>query len=136
MRILTVTKLVFAALLALSFSTVCLADSINWQPYSSAAFAKAKKSNKMVLLFGKANWCPWCRRMKNETYSDDSIIKLVNSNFIPVMIDIDDDASIADRFDISVVPVNIILTGDYKVVDSKTGYLSVSQLTSFLKNTN
>lgn len=116
------------------FSMTASFADINWQSYSSAAFAKAKKEHKNVLLFGQASWCPWCRRMKNDTYSDSTVINLVNKNFVPVMIDIDSQSSVADRYDISVVPANIILTSDYKVVGSKTGYLSPSQMASFLRN--
>lgn len=133
MQIKTLSKLFVALFLTFSIG-VCFADSINWQPYSSATFAKAKKQHRMVLLFGKATWCPWCRRMKSDTFSDSAVVSLINKNYVPVMVDIDDQSSIADRFNISVVPANIILTGDYKVVDSKTGYLSASQMSSFLRS--
>lgn len=134
MRAQTIAKVVLAFFVVLGTINACFADSINWQPYSSAAFAKAKKEHRHVLLFGKANWCPWCRRMKNETFSNSTVISLINKNFVPVMIDIDDQSSVADRYDISVVPASIILTGDYKVVASKTGYLSASEMSTFLRN--
>lgn len=133
MRTQFITKLAITLLVTL-FSGICSAADINWQSYSSAAFAKAKKEHRLVLLFGKASWCPWCRRMKSETFSDNSVIELVNKNYVPVMIDIDENASIADRFDISVVPANIILTGDYRVVATKTGYIGASEMSSFLRN--
>lgn len=136
MQIKTVAKLFLAFFLSFSMGA-CFAESINWQPYSSASFAKAKKQHKLVLLFGKANWCPWCKRMKSDTFTDSSVVNLINRNYVPVMIDIDEQSSVADRYNISVVPANIILTGDYKVIDSRTGYLSASQMSSFLRsNTN
>lgn len=135
MQFKTLSKFFIAFFLAISVGT-CFADSINWQSYTSATFAKAKKQHKLVLLFGKATWCPWCRRMKNETFTDSTVISLINKNYVPIMIDIDDQSSIADQYNISVVPANIIMTDDYKVVDSKTGYLSANQMASFLQKNN
>lgn len=132
-RFKSLSAFILAFFLSVSM-TACFAEDINWQPFSDSTFAKAKKQHRMVLIFGKATWCPWCRRMKSETLTDSTVISLINNNYVPVMIDIDEQSNVADRFNISVVPANIILTGDYQVVDSKTGYLSVSQMTSFLRS--
>lgn len=125
-------KLALGTLFVLAVQT-CLAADINWQPYSSSIFAKAKKQHSLVLLFGKATWCPWCRRMKSDTFTDSTVINLINKHYIPVSIDIDDDSSIASRYQMSVVPVVIILDGDYKIIDSKTGYMGASSMASFLR---
>jgi uncharacterized protein YyaL (SSP411 family) len=133
MRTTFFSKLIIAIFFTVAAS-VCAAAEINWQSYSSAAFAKAQKQHRMVLLFGKASWCPWCRRMKSETFTDSTVVSLINQYYVPVMIDIDSDPSIADRYNISVVPANVIMSGNYKVIDSKTGYISAREMASFLRN--
>lgn len=133
MRLQSISRIILCFFLALGVST-CFAADINWQTYSKSSFAKAKKEHRLVLLFGKASWCPWCRRMKSETYSNNSVIELVNKYYIPVMVDIDDEASIADKYNISSVPTVIILDGDYKIVDSKAGFQDVSDLVKMLQS--
>ncbi len=128
----TIARLFLAFFLTFSLSTA-FAEDINWHSYSKSAFAEAKKQHKNVLLFGMASWCPWCKKMKSNVFTDSTVVSLINQKYVPVMIDIDKEAHVADSYNISVVPTNIILSGDYKVIDSKTGYLSASEMASFLR---
>ena len=114
-------------------STTCFAD-INWQPYSKNVFTKAKQEHKLVLIFGKAEWCPWCRKMKDNTYSDSAVVSLVNKHFIPVRVDIDNDAGLASNYDITVVPKTIILDENARTVDSLTGYIDSGAMLKFLQS--
>lgn len=124
---------IIATFLFAFFSTTCFAD-INWQSYSKNVFAKAKQEHKLVLIFGKAEWCPWCRKMKDNTYTDSAVISLVNKRFIPVRVDIDNDASLASNYDITVVPKTIILDENARTVDSLTGYIDSGAMLKFLQS--
>src|SRR6516225_9794903 len=50
---------------------------INWQPWSDQIFAKAKESNRYVLLDLEAIWCHWCHVMDEKTYRTPKVIKLI-----------------------------------------------------------
>ena len=39
-------------------------DNIDWQPWSDAVFAQAKKEGRFVLLNLGAVWCHWCESAK------------------------------------------------------------------------
>jgi thioredoxin-related protein len=132
-QIRTIIKLFLPVILAMTIST-CFAASVNWQPYSSATFDKAKAQHRNVLLFGKANWCPWCRRMRSSTFTDSSVESLINKHYIPVMIDIDTDADLANQYQIKAVPTIIILNGDKKILDTTTGYQTASDMAEFLRH--
>lgn len=133
MRYPTLAKLIIALLLSI-VSCASLAASISWHRYSEAAFSLAKKENRLVLLFGKAAWCPWCRRMQNEVFTNGTVIGLINKYYIPVVVDIDNDAAIADSYHISGVPANIIMNSDYKIIDSKMGFVDANEMASFLRS--
>lgn len=118
----------------LFFANTCFAAGINWHNYSSSVFDQAKKQNKLVLIFGKAEWCHWCQQMKKEVYTNDDVIQQVNSHYIAVYVDIDNDAAVANHYQISGVPTTIIMNGDRQVLKSESGYLSASELSSLLSN--
>jgi len=46
----------------------------------------SQKYNKDMLIFFYRPGCDFCQRMKKETLNDPQIIKLINENFLPVMI--------------------------------------------------
>lgn len=59
------------------------ADSINWQDYQ-AGIIRNKTAEKIMIVDVFTVWCGWCKRMDATTYSDESVIRLINKYFIPV----------------------------------------------------
>jgi len=47
---------------------------------------KLKVESKDVFVMVHADWCPKCDRFKKETYINPKVIKAINDNFYPVMI--------------------------------------------------
>jgi len=60
-------------------------NSINWLELAEAE-RLSEKSNKNMLLFFYRENCEYCEKMKSQTFTDSSVIKLINDNFFPVMI--------------------------------------------------
>ena len=58
---------------------------INWFSLEDAEIL-SKKNNKNMLLFFYRENCEYCEKMKNNTFSDLSVVKLINDNFFPVML--------------------------------------------------
>jgi thioredoxin-related protein len=61
-------------------------NSINWLPLKEAK-VQAKKYNGKILIFFYKKKCPYCDKMKKETFSDPTIIKMINNNFFSVQLD-------------------------------------------------
>ena len=59
--------------------------NINWLEISKAETLSAKYNKNMLLFFFRDN-CDFCEKMKNQTFTDPSVIELINNNFFPVMI--------------------------------------------------
>ena len=68
-----------------SFSQGNTTNSINWVSLAEGE-KYSEKYNKNMLIFFYRNNCDYCMRMKNEVLSDPQIIKLINENFFPVML--------------------------------------------------
>ena len=60
-------------------------NSINWLELAEAE-RLSEKSNKNMLLFFYRENCEYCEKMKSQTFTDPSVIGLINDNFFPVMI--------------------------------------------------
>ena len=69
-----------------SFSQGNPSNTINWLTLSEGE-KYSEKYNKNMLIFFYRNNCDYCMRMKKEVLSDPQIIKLINENFFPVMLD-------------------------------------------------
>ncbi|HLC36340.1 MAG TPA: thioredoxin domain-containing protein [archaeon] len=75
---------------------------VNWFPWSRAAFDKAKKEDKPILLDIGAVWCHWCHVMDEESYEDPEIGKIINENFIAVKVDRDERPDLDKQYQLSV----------------------------------
>lgn len=113
-------RITFVLLTLLVFNHA-YAASISWQKYSTRIFSQAKKSGKLILIYGKAGWCHYCQKM-NGTFNDGSITMIVNNNFIPVKVDIDTDQAVASSYNISSVPTILIVDANNRVLDTFAGY--------------
>ena len=77
---------ILALIPLISFSQGNPSNTINWLTLSEAE-KYSEKYNKNMLIFFYRNNCDYCMRMKKEVLSDPQIIKLINENFFPVMLD-------------------------------------------------
>ena len=59
--------------------------NIKWLELREAEKLSAKYIKNMLLFFYREN-CDFCEKMKNQTFTDSSVIELINNNFFPVMI--------------------------------------------------
>ena len=87
------------------------ASPIPWREWSESAFADARAEEKPVLLTLGATWCHWCHVMDETAYSDERVIELVKSRFIPVRVDVDQRPDISLRYNQGGFPSVAFLTG-------------------------
>ena len=60
-------------------------NNINWLDLNEAE-SLSEKSNKNMLLFFYRDNCDFCEKMKSQTFTDSTVINLINENFFPVML--------------------------------------------------
>ena len=119
-------------LLSLSFNALA-EDSINWREWSPQIFKEAQKQHKLVMVFGKAEWCPWCQRMKSNTYADPEVIALMNKSFIPVHVDVDQDSALAEELHIDNLPTILFMNANQKVLKETKGYTTAGTMIRYMK---
>jgi len=74
----------------------------------------AKENNKKVFVFGQADWCHYCKKMKKEVFTQQKTIELLNKHFYPVELTVDSDEK-------------IIFNGDSYTMSHLSGMLGINQ---------
>ena len=98
----------------LLFSTLNAAE-LNWDHNYTKALATAKKENKMVYLFIGADNCKHCERFKEQTLSNEDLIKDMKEDYILLYMSIDKH-DIPDGFEMFGVPFHYFLTPEGKII--------------------
>ena len=82
--------------------------AVTWHPWGDAAFAQAKRENKVVFLSVGYSTCHWCHVMERESFSDPEIARLMDEAFVSIKVDRE------ERPDLDAVYITVTrtLTGD------------------------
>jgi uncharacterized protein len=71
---------------------------VRWLPFGEAAFQRAAREDKPILLDIGAVWCHWCHVMDRESYEDEDTASLINELFVPVKVDRDERPDVDARY--------------------------------------
>lgn len=96
------------------------ANEIDWRHWGRAAFEEAAAADRLVLLNLSSTWCAACHEMDETTYSEPSIIKRINEDFLPVRVDADRLPHVQDRYIAGGWPTNAVLTPAGEALWSET----------------
>jgi uncharacterized protein YyaL (SSP411 family) len=109
------------------------AASIEWQPWSDAAFQLAKREHKFVIMDLEAVWCHWCHVMDETTYKDPRVIKLFAEHYVAVRVDEDSRPDLAGRYEDYGWPATIVFAPDGSEIVRRRGYLPPGTMASMLQ---
>ena len=90
-------------------------QAFTWMEYDAAAFEKAKKERRFILLDGAAEWCHWCHVMDATTYRDPDVGKILGEKFVAIRIDVDARPDLEERYADWGWPATILLSPDAEV---------------------
>lgn len=62
-------------------------NPVNWLPWGTEAFDKAKAENRLVLISIGYSACHWCHVMEKETFEDSTAAAYMNEHFICIKVD-------------------------------------------------
>ena len=100
-----------------------------------AAFASAQASNKPVLLYWGAQWCPPCKQLKSAVFSRPDFIEK-SKLFVPVYLDGDlpDAQKWGDVFRVMGYPTVVVLKPDRTEITRIAGNMDLSLYAGVLDN--
>ncbi|MGC8562138.1 MAG: thioredoxin domain-containing protein [Thermoplasmata archaeon] len=62
-------------------------DLVKWNLWSDSLFDMAKKVDKPLFITIGYSTCHWCHVIQKESFRDEEISRIINENYIPVVID-------------------------------------------------
>ena len=113
-------------------ATAAHASTVQWQPWSEALFAQAKRENKFILLDLEAVWCHWCHVMDEKTYTDPQVGVLLRDHYIAVKVDSDAHPEMARRYEDYGWPATVVFNAQGEEIVKRRGYLWPELMISML----
>lgn len=105
--------------------------SIRWRTDLPSALLEAQRTNKAVLVDFTADWCPPCIVMKHDVWPDDGVEGAVTRSYIPVLIDVDTDTTVGERYGVRGIPTVLVFDAAGHVV-RRGDFLNASGMVKFL----
>lgn len=62
-------------------------NPVDWYPWGTEAFEKARREDKPILLSIGYAACHWCHVMAHESFEDEAIAQLMNDHFVNIKVD-------------------------------------------------
>ncbi|MFW6017039.1 MAG: thioredoxin domain-containing protein, partial [bacterium] len=62
-------------------------NPVNWHPWETDSFEKAKSEDKPIFLSIGYSTCHWCHVMAEESFEDRQVAKLINKVFLSIKVD-------------------------------------------------
>ncbi len=97
------------------------------------ALDEAKAREKPVFAYFRSESCGWCKKFENETFTNETVIKTLNENFILVSLDVYEQENETRNFRIGGTPTEIFLDSNGTEITRIRGY---SETGPFLDTVN
>lgn len=102
---------------------------IQWRKDIRAASRESSETGLPILMKFSAKWCGPCKLMKAETFTDPRLAEMINTCFIPVEVDTDQNEQLARRLRIESVPTTMVISPHGDIAERREGFQSAAQLT-------
>ena len=111
---------------------------LNWLSYNEG-LTLAEKENKYVLIYFYTDACSWCKKMVDQTYSNEEVKKILSDQFVAVKIDarsenkvIENGKEITERelatlYQVSGYPSTWFLERNHSRIAPLPGYVATEQ---------
>jgi thioredoxin-like negative regulator of GroEL len=119
--------------LALGLPQAARAQEVQWRyDYNSARKEAEEKSRPLVIDFGTED-CMWCKRLDASTFHDATVAGTMNEKFVPLKIDANRDAPLAQSLRIQSYPTVVLAGPDGKIIDMVVGFKDAAQFQELLQ---
>ena len=129
-RALWIILLVFFVFVTTVFLTQ-RRDTIDWIEDYETGIESAKRQNKPALLCFFKQHTRFSSQMWQDTYNNPTVIKYVEANFVPILIDVDKQPKITKRYNVTYYPTHYVEHPNTNQTDGP--FLGVHRLFEFIK---
>lgn len=97
-------------------------SKVKWQSNLRTAQKLAAQNDKPILIVFGATWCPPCRKLESETFTDKKTVAMIEREFIPVHLDYDKEPKIVKILEVERLPCTIVLSPDADLLHHSEGF--------------
>jgi len=127
-------KTAVAAVLAVFLAVLSVpAYAINWKPDFQSALNASRASGKPVMVDCYTDWCGWCKKLDEDTYSNARVAAL-SEKFVCVKVNAEKEAKIAAAYRVTGYPTVLFVDGKGAVLQKVPGYLPADRFLTVMNN--
>lgn len=95
---------------------------LHWFDYESGTKLAKEQDKPILIAFYQADK-QYCKDMWGDTYKHEASIRFIEANFVPIMVDVDEQPELAKEYEINYYPTHFIKTPDNKkVIKTRRGH--------------
>jgi thiol:disulfide interchange protein DsbD len=103
---------------------------LQWNTNLDSALQEAKNTNKSVFVDFHADWCAYCQKMDEGTYTDSQVKEKLTQDYVLVKVNVDENQNLSSKYQAYSLPTMVILDSDGNEIKRIIGYQSSDQLLS------
>jgi len=119
--------LVIGGLVLPAPSSRVLAESgIAWTKQVDKGLQQAKDEHKYVLADVYTDWCGWCKRLDQQTFSNEGVSSYLNGKFVCIKVNAEDRGEgtrLAQKYKVSGFPCALVFDQQGKYIGKIVGFL-------------
>jgi len=124
-----------------SLQAVKAEGAVDWSRQVDKSLEQAKKEHKYVLADVYTDWCTWCKRLDQQTFSDGDMAKFLSDKFVCIKVNAEDNAEgakLASKYKVTGYPCALVFdqSGNYigKIVGFKPPSEYQAAVTQLIEN--
>ena len=115
-------RTILSVVIALS-SGYALASDMPWAKDFDSAKKMAMSGGKLIMLSFHADWCSYCKKLDQITFTDDDVIKLAKQ-VVPIRLNSEKGGSVlAEAHSVKALPTIVFVDADGEVWGEIIGYM-------------
>lgn len=107
---------------------------ISWVDSLSKGLEQAKAEGKPLMVDFYTDWCGWCKKLDQDTYSSANVQGLAEK-FVCVKVDGDKDQADTAKYGVRGYPTIIFLNADGKEINRNVGYSGPDEFVKIMEET-
>lgn len=125
-------------LVGLALPTAACAQSTTgpnqWLVDYGFARQEAKRLGLPLLIHFSASWCGPCKQMERDTLHTPAVLSVLGTQVLALQVDADENPGLIEAFRVELLPTDIVVAPDGKIVSRTTNYQSRDKYVSNIKH--
>ena len=122
-------------LLIASLTATAENNTLDWSKDLEQTLKSAKADGKMVFMDIYADWCPPCKMLESDTFTDSAVIKALQ-DYVLIKVDADVQGEVAAQYGTGSLPTLVVLSSEGMPLLTQPGFQTPQQLLAWMGTAN